>query len=187
METLETTFDLIEVWANDRNIIKGSTAKDQFIKLISEFGELCSHADRFMTDLEEDDEYEDINLIKDDIGDTSVVFKILSSQLGLSFNELLYIDSLPDTYNNEILLGSCLGKLGDAILKNDLDTARIFIGLSLQYLTSAAIYYDLDYKDCVESAYKEIKNRKGIMYNGAFIKSTDTKYEPILKELGLEK
>lgn len=31
----------IEQWAEDRNLILGSTPQKQFIKLMEEFGELC--------------------------------------------------------------------------------------------------------------------------------------------------
>ena len=36
-----------------------------------------------------------------------------------------------------------------------------------------AEFYNLDFIDCVESAYKEIADRKGVVKNGTFIKEDD--------------
>ena len=37
--------------------------------------------------------------------------------------------------------------------------------------------YDLDFIDCVESAYKEIAGRKGKMIDGTFVKQEDLQGE----------
>lgn len=88
---------LVEQWAKDRNLIEGSTPKDQFHKLIQECAELseslCKGKDA-----------------KDDIGDILVVLIIIAKQL------------------------------------------------------------DLCIIDCLAHAYDEIKDRKGIMREGVFIK-----------------
>lgn len=90
----------IEQWAEDRNLIEGSDAKNQFHKLIQECGELsdsiCKQKDA-----------------SDDIGDIFVVLVILCKQLGLDFQE------------------------------------------------------------CVEVAYNDIKDRKGKMVDGVFVKESD--------------
>jgi len=184
MSTIESTFDKILFWAKERNLIKGSTPMAQFIKLISEFGELCEHL-----------YYAEENLIvtekiKDDIGDCSVVLRILSAQMHINFEEILYIDTIP--YRGDIeqsrtlLLGQTLGSMADSILKNDIDTSRTMIGLSLHFLQEIAQYHGFDYIDCVKHAYNDIKDRKGVMYNGAFIKSTDAHYAEVLKALQVE-
>lgn len=84
-------------WAKARNLIEGSTPKDQFHKLIQECGELS------------DSICKGKNAI-DDIGDVLVVLIILTEQLGLNLT------------------------------------------------------------DCLAHAYDEIKNRKGIMRDGIFVK-----------------
>lgn len=90
----------IEQWAEDRNLIEGSDAKNQFHKLIQECGELsdsiCKQKDA-----------------SDDIGDIFVVLVILCKQLGL------------------------------------------------------------DFQQCVEVAYNDIKDRKGKMIDGVFVKESD--------------
>ena len=67
--TLKQLIKNIEQWAEDRNLIEGSTPKKQFIKLMEEFGELCSGVSK-----------NKIDVIKDSIGDCFVVLTILSAQ-----------------------------------------------------------------------------------------------------------
>ena len=92
--------DKIRQWHNDRNLIEGSTDKDQCLKLIQEVGELsdsiCKGQD-----------------IRDDIGDIMVV-------------------------------------LINILERND-------IALEL----------------CLYIAYEEIKDRKGTMIDGVFVKESD--------------
>lgn len=90
----------VESWAQDRNLIEGSTPKDQFHKLIQECAELSE------------------NLCKgkdttDDIGDILVVLIIITKQLGL------------------------------------------------------------DLTQCLSHAYEDIKDRKGKMIDGVFVKEGD--------------
>ncbi len=193
MSTIESTFDKIKFWAEERNLIKGSNSLAQFAKLISEFGELCGNMYEMEDDISESSIVKDAEYytkkIKDDIGDCSVVLRIIAEQNKISFNEIIYIDTIPYNHyihNGTVLaLGICLGNLGDAILKNDSNVIYTSIGLSLGYLQLIAQQYELDYIDCVKYAYNEIKDRKGVMYNGAFIKSNDARYPEIMKELGL--
>ena len=44
----------IENWAEERNLIKGSTPQKQFIKLMEEFGELCSGISKNKIDVVKD-------------------------------------------------------------------------------------------------------------------------------------
>ncbi|KYK87319.1 hypothetical protein RO04_00840 [Aggregatibacter actinomycetemcomitans] len=65
----------IENWAEERNLIQGSTPQKQFIKLMEEFGELCAGISK-----------NNIEMIKDSIGDCFVVMAILSKQLDTEFD-----------------------------------------------------------------------------------------------------
>jgi NTP pyrophosphatase (non-canonical NTP hydrolase) len=98
----DNTLDLIEQWAYDRNLINGSTPKDQICKFIQEVGEL---SDAICKD--------DLHNTVEEIGDCIVVLKILTTQLGV------------------------------------------------------------DLEECVEIAYNKIKDRKGVMRDGIFIKEAD--------------
>jgi len=65
------TKDLVIQWAEDRNLIKGSSPQAQMMKLVEELGELANGIARG-----------DSALIEDSIGDVRVVITILAKQLG---------------------------------------------------------------------------------------------------------
>ena len=70
--------DLIAQWHKDRNLIEGSTDKDQYLKLIQEAGELsdslCKGKD-----------------IRDDVGDMMVVLINIMVRNNLTMNECLSV------------------------------------------------------------------------------------------------
>lgn len=72
-------------------------------------------------------------------------------------------------------LVSEVGELADNIAKqNDI---RDDIGDVLVLLTILAAQHDLTLGQCLSVAYNDIKDRKGIMLDGVFIKATDPAYE----------
>ena len=91
---------LIAQWHRDRNLIDGSTDKDQYMKLIQEAGELsdslCKEKD-----------------IRDDIGDIMVVLINIMVRNNLTMNECLSIayDDIKDR----------IGKMIDGIFVKDGD------------------------------------------------------------------
>ena len=101
IEFAETRSKVLE-WAEARNLIKGSTIKDQTIKLMEEVGELAKHVGK-----------NDTEKAKDDIGDMLVVLTLIAN----------YIGTTPE--------------------------------------------------ECYALAYEEIKDRKGRMVNGTFVKEAD--------------
>lgn len=62
------------------------------------------------------------------------------------------------------------GELAQAILKQNKEEAIDAIGDMVVVLTNLAVFIGADIEDCITSAYNEIKNRKGKMDNGTFIK-----------------
>ena len=97
MSDLLNLIELSSKWAEDRNLIKGSTPKDQTLKLIQEVGELSDNICKGKNPI-------------DDIGDCLVV------------------------------------------------------------LNNLALQHKLTLSDCLEHSYNDIKDRKGIMKDGIFIK-----------------
>ena len=97
---LEDRIDCIIQWHYDRNLIDGSSDKDQYLKLIQEAGELSDNICKG-------------NDIRDDIGDMMVVLINIMERNKLSINE------------------------------------------------------------CIEVAYNDIKDRKGRMVDGVFVKEDD--------------
>lgn len=100
---------LIVEWLQARNLIKGSTSKDQLCKLIQEVGEVS-----------------------------------------------------------------------DAICKGDINNLQNEIGDCIVVLTAIAEQNGLTIENCTYSAYSKIKDRKGVMRDGIFIKEEDNKEEPAL-------
>lgn len=64
------------------------------------------------------------------------------------------------------------GELAKALLNNDKPEIIDAIGDIVVVLTNLAKLEDLKIEDCVQSAYDVIKNRKGKMINGTFVKQT---------------
>jgi NTP pyrophosphatase (non-canonical NTP hydrolase) len=151
-------------WATDRNFWKGSTPKDQVLKLVQEFGEYCESLDEG-------------RCVKDDIGDMFVVLTILCEQLGTTVEEaitkyLLNFDgSWYKSEQDTLVLGSQVGELSDVICKGK--DAKFAIGNLFTSLLYLAIENGYSLYDAAEHSYKEIKDRKGEMRDGVFIKEED--------------
>ena len=64
------------------------------------------------------------------------------------------------------------GELAQGLLKKDPAEIKDAIGDMIVVLTNLAALEGMQVEDCIESAYDEIKNRKGSMTNGTFVKST---------------
>lgn len=153
MADLQQLIKNIEQWAEDRNLIKGSTPRRQKLKLMEEFGELCGGIAKNKPDV-----------IKDSIGDCFIVITILNKQVGNPSDKVdvftfgddeLYIEDIV-THISEYFDESCLYPLE-------------IVG-DLQII---AKQYGLDFNDCVQYAYNQVKNRKGKMVDGFWIKELD--------------
>ena len=79
-----------------------------------------------------------------------------------------------------------IGELGDALLKNNKDEVEDAVGDALVVLINIATICQTDLNTCLERAYNSIKNRRGIMFNGAFVKETDANYERIVRHVASE-
>lgn len=166
----------IEQWAEDRNLIKGSTPEKQMLKLMEEFGELCAGIAKNKPEM-----------IKDAIGDCVVVLTILNKQYDLENRFAEATDKFqmpkefePDSISIDFICHS--GELAIAIyIYEDIvpHTDRQNRSMQRHILkclgSLLALCYDkkLSMKDCVQHAYNQIKDRKGRMINGVFVKEED--------------
>lgn len=71
-----------------------------------------------------------------------------------------------------------LGELARAINKGDVDGQVDGIGDVVVTLVCISQQLGLDFEHCVQSAYNEIKDRKGKMIGGVFVKDADLPVEP---------
>lgn len=160
----------IEQWAIERELDKKGTVEGQQIKTAEEVAELIIGISK-----------ERKETIKDSIGDiyvTLVIGNILDKKL--DFKEInkssckladkvsLNLDKYKDNKQAVIL---CMEGITTSVLqcgyKNDI------LENAIMNLMGAATAYELDFVDCVESAYEEISDRKGQMVNGTFVKESD--------------
>nr|DAF69003.1 MAG TPA: hypothetical protein [Caudoviricetes sp.] len=157
----------IEQWAEDRNIIKGSKPIDQAMKLFSEFGELADNVGKGRD-------------CRDDIGDCAVVIIIISKQLGINVLDYKVDLGKPKNIKDEI---AWLGYGITSELCTDSDTGKFDPDLRCEFkrLGLIAEYFGYTLEECLQIAYNDIKDRKGILWNGVFVKSTDESYQEVLK------
>lgn len=150
----------IKQWAIDRNLHTADPSK-QFLKLVEELGELASAMAR-----------NDKELIDDSIGDIHVVLTIMKMQLDHSdpdggeedwFPE--DIDFLDRLLNNVTEISSSM--MGYRPAQIDIDYMQDVLKGGSYNIT------DTPYDECVLSAYNEIKDRKGKMVDGVFVKESD--------------
>ena len=137
----------IEQWGKDRELDKKATVEGQAVKTAEEMAELIIGISK-----------DKIDVIEDSIGDvfvTLVVGNMIDKKTDL--RPLRLIDFI-------LSHTAILTKFGyeEEMLKD-----IIFL------LMRISSRYGLDFVECVESAYKEIKDRKGKMINGKFVKEAD--------------
>ena len=70
-------------------------------------------------------------------------------------------------------LGEEYGELCQGLAKNRPDQVKDSIGDMYVVLTILSLQLGLDIEDCVMHAYGEIKDRKGKMIDGIFVKEAD--------------
>lgn len=171
----EETIDLlnkITAWAEARNLIKGATPAAQFVKLTEENGEIAEGL------AEQNDDK-----IQDGIGDVAVVITVLAAQHGLTVQECMtYLDELLDDPEYkvfplddlELAYSYYAGVLASGIAKKNLP--RIKQGIAHIFVIQEERSCRLLGKpvvECIASSYNEIKDRKGKMVDGVFIKEAD--------------
>ena len=66
-----------------------------------------------------------------------------------------------------------VGEVAAALARNDKDMLRDGIGDVIVTLIILAIQNDMDLYECLNTAYDEIKGRKGKTVNGVFVKESD--------------
>ncbi|NQD97623.1 MazG-like family protein [Staphylococcus xylosus] len=165
MSNLIDLTEKIEQWAEDRNLHTANPIK-QYDKLIEEFGELMKGINK-----------QDMLMIKDSIGDMYVVMVILSKQTGNSVVNLLEnrgVDTLRPKHETFNYIRYLFDLSESLTLKDNITVYPLFdIDDIMSELAKTCGEYYLDFTDCVALAYDEIKDRKGKMIDGKFVKEAD--------------
>lgn len=164
-------FSDIRQWAEDRNLIAGSTAEKQFVKLMEEFGEVAAGIARGNG-----------AAILDGIGDCIVVLTIITAQLGGDIGEALAREGVADVDAPPHWVGrdACFQTVAQTLAKIELrpdSRMTAYQGLQIRNavlrLRDLAHRHGLRLSDCIEHAWSEIKDRRGRMVDGVFIKEAD--------------
>lgn len=71
-----------------------------------------------------------------------------------------------------VKLAEEMGELASGIAKDRLEEIVDAIGDMIVVLTILSAQYDVKVEDCIEHAWQQIKDRKGKMVNGIFIKES---------------
>ena len=149
-------------WHHDRNIVEGATDEGQFKKLMSEFGEYSDNLAKG-------------RCVKDDIGDMGVVLLNIAERndcVSLMINNGLTVFS--STYSQ------LLYSLNDISYYMEVESSEHYketIKENLIYTWESLVRTAADsgttLEECLEVAYDDIKDRKGKLINGTFVKESD--------------
>lgn len=155
MKTLNEYKLLIEQWSIDRNL-HTANPKAQFLKVVEEAGEIYEAI-----------EFQEDNALMDAIGDTYVTIVILAQQLNLELKKV-HVPSISLNDNNLFIE---LSKTASGLSK-DRDVSK-HINRVYSIVLELSLEYKMNFLDCVSVAYNEIKDRKGKMIDGTFVKADD--------------
>ena len=151
----------VQQWSIDRGLDKADSKK-QMLKLYEEFGELASGLAKGNKEV-----------VKDSIGDVVVVLIILAQQQGLEkisdfniiCNHLQPSDLMPQASETIGLISLRVRRINDEIEE---PIVRL-----ISYLRTIAKYENLKFEDCLSQAWNEIKDRKGKLTDGVWVKEED--------------
>nr|DAO48271.1 MAG TPA: NTP-PPase-like protein [Caudoviricetes sp.] len=153
----------VQQWSIDRGLDKADSEK-QLLKLYEEFGELASGLAKGNKEV-----------VKDSIGDVVVVLIILAQQQGLEkisdfniiCNHLQPSDLMPQASETIGLISLRVRRTKDEIEE---PIVRL-----ISYLRTIVKYENLKFEDCLSQAWNEIKDRKGKLIDGVWVKEEDLK------------
>lgn len=164
LKTLQTN---IEQWAVDRHLHTGNPRR-QALKLLEEHGELVSASIR-----------NNYSEVVDAIGDITVVAVILAKQLNIPID----LSSIFEQYTTCKTIGAsrdeAIINLAESIVRaaqavhNDFVGSTAFIPHVILLTANVAELMGVDFITAVQIAYDTIKDRKGTLINGVFVKEGD--------------
>jgi NTP pyrophosphatase (non-canonical NTP hydrolase) len=80
-----------------------------------------------------------------------------------------------DPAKQALKLGEEFGELCQGLAKSNMPLVIDSIGDMYVVLTILSMQLGVNIEDCIETAYNEIKDRRGKMINGTFVKESDLK------------
>ena len=150
-------------WAKDRKIIPNSSYRAQYIKLIEELGELALGIRK-----------KDEKLIKDSIGDVAVVLCVLAGleKVDKQIKLVDYDIKTNEWFNYLSFIVGMIALSNEAIKSVKIEN----IEQGIFCLKELSEQLGVNFNECLEIAWNEIKDRKGYLReDGIFIKEADYK------------
>lgn len=157
---MEELIEKVEAWSKERGL-NAADANKQRLKLWEEFGELNASIARNNRD----------DAI-DAIGDMLVVMTIYCQQVGYPKTKGLFeVDVVLLEYYDRMSIIEILDQIAVGIL----GTKTTIKGVQevITILANMAERLDTTLEECLQAAYDEIKDRRGRMVNGVFVKESD--------------
>lgn len=167
-------------WAHERNLIKGSTCRKQLAKTCEEFGELAAGLNKGKH-----------ALIMDGVGDVLVTLIIANGCAGgeyLFLSEeagndwaIVHLQEMLDSEGSEVVL-SLLYELDYITERSRLELYKwrtTVLRDMIRWLVVAAKRAECSLAECLLTAWMEIKDRKGRMVDGVFVKEADLPSQPL--------
>lgn len=159
---MQELIKLIEQWAIDRGLDKNGTVEGQLIKTAEEVAELIIGISKG-----------NLKLIKDSIGDVFVTL-VIGYMLNQSDNKSFLYHCVKYAKhdstmrpNRKLDLIYFLNHSLNGLLDCE-DYDEYVVANLVECLIDISDWYELDFTDCVESAYNEIAGRKGRVVDGTF-------------------
>lgn len=84
-----------------------------------------------------------------------------------------------DSSKQALKLGEEYGELCEGLSKGKPELIKDALGDMFVVMVILAMQEDLDFTECVEMAYNEIKDREGKMINGVFVKESDLSFDEV--------
>lgn len=147
-------------WATDRNFFaeNGATIEGQIFKGSSEFGELCNNLGKDRD-------------IRDDLGDNMVVAVVLSKMYGVELHQRY----VKQKWSKGLVgvkrrIASNISYAWTSLMESD---DHAYLTDIIYYCHEFADFMCIPIEDCYETAWNDIKDRKGRMINGVFVKQSD--------------
>lgn len=152
----------VQQWSIDRGLDKADSKK-QMLKLYEEFGELASGLAKGNKEV-----------VKDSIGDVVVVLIILAQQQGVKLISDFELSHENISKENVVLEASeYIGAVSNFVKRNLKCEGHIVYLIT--YLQRIAKDEGLKFEDCLSLAWNEIKDRKGKLIDGVWVKEEDLK------------
>lgn len=175
-------------WANDRNLIEGSTVQKQNVKLIEEFGEFAAGLARGKKEVQ-----------ADALGDMMVILIIMGQQADVNIRQQLadLVETALDSQSYDSIISAIdrqMRKVGidEAFLTTSIDIGGLSeyvlctpqpaylvtpLATAMGDVIAMCFELELNPTDVLEDVWNIIKDRKGKMVDGVFVKENDAMME----------